>query len=348
LQKDIASELAKVNAQLNNAKPGSEEQYCMLYAKNELLDLYNNAPLSPPMPKAKVIEKKIIIKENIAEQNQPMGPNPLRNNEELPVIQREIQRTENTVYYKPDSTNFLNKTDYENLRKEIQKLRSDVATYRELAAKSQTTQTPVIIKRPLFGRKAKQTSNDEEAMQLAIAKLRKDLKPTIIRDTIVIEKIVEKPVIQYVDKVIEKVVERPTIQYIDKVVDRPVEKIVEKTVTKVEQLLSLPPDVILFDVAKSNIKAQYNTRLNYYATQLKKFDDLQVTLNGYTDNSGNALANQKLSEARAKAVKQFLISKGVKESQININFAGAADPIADNATASNKSQNRRVEISFNK
>jgi outer membrane protein OmpA-like peptidoglycan-associated protein len=350
------AELANVNAKLINTKPGSDTERCLLWEKNQLLDLPNVKGRPIAKGKRMIIEKEIRTyiydstrKEMVMKTSKDfdfIGPKQMEANN-LPV-----QRVESTVYYKPDSNSYMNKADYQNLRIEIDKLRGDVAKYREMAAKSDSNQTPIIVKRPLFGRRQKQDASNEEAMQIAIAKLRKELKPTIIRDTIVIEKVVEKPVIQYVDKVVEKVIERPTIQYVDKVVEKPVdrvvEKVVEKTVTKVEQLLSLPPDVILFDVGKSIVKAQYNTRLSYYATQLKKFPELNVTLNGYTDNSGNAAANQRLSEARAKAVKAFLMSKGVAENQISFNYAGADNPIADNGSAASKSQNRRVEISFNK
>ncbi len=347
ISKNANDEITNINTALATAQKNSELEACLLWQKNELLSLQM---ADAPMPKkemAKIIfKKKIIVKED-AEQNAWVGPK----QENIQTI-----KTENTVYYKPDSSAYMNRGDYTILKTEMDKLRKEVLMYREQMAKQQSAVAPVIIKRPLFGSRKKQDATNEEAFTLAIAKLRKEIQPTIIRDTIIkeriiekpviqyVDKIVEKPVIKYVDKIVEKNIDRPVVQYVDKIVEKQVEKIV----TKSEQLLSLPPDVILFDVGKSLIRQQYYSRLNYYATQLSKFPELGVTLSGYTDNTGNAASNQRLSEVRAAAVKAYLIKKGVAASKISTNFDGANNPVAANSGANNKQQNRRVEINFNK
>jgi outer membrane protein OmpA-like peptidoglycan-associated protein/roadblock/LC7 domain-containing protein len=281
INSNIDKEIALINSQMLTSKAGTEEYNCLLWKKNELLDLkLEGKQIRLASPKKEIFITKI---------------------EEVEIKKPEVTKVSNGT--NPDYTRLLN---------EIEALRKEKAT---------------VIR---------------------------------VRDTVIIERVVEKPSIQYVDKerIVEKIVDRPVDRVVEKIVDRPVDRViekiidrpvtVEKTVTKIEQLLSLPPDVVLFDIGKSNVKAQYFTRLTYYATQLKKFSELQVTLNGYTDNSGNAASNQRLSEARAKSVKTYLMSKGVKENQIVFNFAGADNPIAENNTAATKSQNRRVEISFNK
>jgi outer membrane protein OmpA-like peptidoglycan-associated protein len=73
-------------------------------------------------------------------------------------------------------------------------------------------------------------------------------------------------------------------------------------------------------------------------------EGLKVGVYGHTDNTGNADANQKLSEARANAVKSYLISKGLREDRIEAKGFGPTQPIADNKTADGKAQNRRVQI----
>ena len=69
-----------------------------------------------------------------------------------------------------------------------------------------------------------------------------------------------------------------------------------------------------------------------------------VQVNGYTDNTGNDAINNPLSIRRANAVADFLKVQGVAASRIVANGYGSANPIASNATAAGREQNRRVEI----
>ena len=73
-------------------------------------------------------------------------------------------------------------------------------------------------------------------------------------------------------------------------------------------------------------------------------EGLKLGVYGHTDNVGVASANQVLSENRAKAVRQYLIGKGLAAKRIESNGFGADKPIADNGTAEGKAKNRRVEI----
>jgi len=77
-------------------------------------------------------------------------------------------------------------------------------------------------------------------------------------------------------------------------------------------------------------------------------------VNGYTDNAPigpelqrqGVTSNQELSQKRADAVMQFLISQGVDSSLISAHGYGDADPVASNDTASGRAQNRRVELTL--
>ncbi len=78
-----------------------------------------------------------------------------------------------------------------------------------------------------------------------------------------------------------------------------------------------------------------------FATQ---YPDADLAITGFTDNRGSAKMNQGLSERRAESVKAYLVGKGVAASRIAAKGEGEANPVADNATAAGRTQNRRVEI----
>jgi chemotaxis protein MotB len=90
------------------------------------------------------------------------------------------------------------------------------------------------------------------------------------------------------------------------------------------------------------------------APRLAPFQQSKIVVNGYTDNApvGRALqrqgvtSNEVLSQKRAEAVMQYLISQGVKPEFISARGVGEADPIASNATAQGRAQNRRVEVTL--
>jgi chemotaxis protein MotB len=88
--------------------------------------------------------------------------------------------------------------------------------------------------------------------------------------------------------------------------------------------------------------------------QLAPFQQAKLVVNGYTDNApiGRALqrqgvtSNEELSQKRAEAVMAYLTAHGVKPDMIAAQGHGEADPIASNATAQGRAQNRRVEVTL--
>jgi chemotaxis protein MotB len=90
------------------------------------------------------------------------------------------------------------------------------------------------------------------------------------------------------------------------------------------------------------------------APRLAPFQQSKIVVNGYTDNApvGRALqqqgvtSNEVLSQKRAEAVMQYLISQGVKPDFISARGFGEADPIAPNKTAQGRAKNRRVELTL--
>ncbi len=102
---------------------------------------------------------------------------------------------------------------------------------------------------------------------------------------------------------------------------------------------------ILFDSGKSNLKAGSQTVLDELGAALKENSSINVLIIGHTDSDGDESANQKLSEDRAKSVKDYLVSKyGIKSSQLITSGKGEAEPVASNNSADGKKQNRRVEF----
>ena len=106
------------------------------------------------------------------------------------------------------------------------------------------------------------------------------------------------------------------------------------------------PGNITFDTNKSTIKPNFYTTLNKVAQTLTEDNKSAILVTGYTDSTGNDSINIPLSQARAQAVANYLAGQGVPRNRINAQGLGASNPIASNATAEGREQNRRVEISI--
>jgi outer membrane protein OmpA-like peptidoglycan-associated protein len=101
---------------------------------------------------------------------------------------------------------------------------------------------------------------------------------------------------------------------------------------------------VLFDTGKYTIKQSTQVSLAKVATILELYPGLKVQVEGYTDSVGGDAYNQKLSENRANAVHDFLVSNGVPAANVTAAGYGKADPVADNSTAAGRAQNRRVNL----
>jgi outer membrane protein OmpA-like peptidoglycan-associated protein len=101
---------------------------------------------------------------------------------------------------------------------------------------------------------------------------------------------------------------------------------------------------VLFDTGKYTLKPGTQVSLAKVAGILEAYPGLKVQVEGYTDSVGSDEYNQKLSENRAGAVKDFLVSQGVSANNITSQGFGKADPVADNSTAAGRAQNRRVNL----
>ena len=105
---------------------------------------------------------------------------------------------------------------------------------------------------------------------------------------------------------------------------------------------------INFDHDSSVIKDSYNTRLAEFATVMKSNSKLKATIGAHTDSDGTDAYNQKLSEKRAVSTVNALKTLGVDAARIKAVGYGESKPVATNATAEGKAQNRRVEAIMEK
>ena len=103
-------------------------------------------------------------------------------------------------------------------------------------------------------------------------------------------------------------------------------------------------DNLTFVTNSDVIKPESFASLDKVADFLSKNTNFRLDLVGYTDNVGSDEYNQKLSERRANAVKDYLVKKGIAETLITAVGKGETNPIADNSTAEGKEKNRRVEF----
>ncbi|MFD2872806.1 OmpA family protein [Mucilaginibacter ximonensis] len=101
---------------------------------------------------------------------------------------------------------------------------------------------------------------------------------------------------------------------------------------------------ILFDVDKTDLKAAARSNLDKLAASLQNNPQTNITIIGHTDTTGTADHNMDLSIRRAQAVKSYLTADNVSGSRLTTMGKGSTEPIASNATASGRAQNRRVEI----
>jgi outer membrane protein OmpA-like peptidoglycan-associated protein len=101
---------------------------------------------------------------------------------------------------------------------------------------------------------------------------------------------------------------------------------------------------VSFAPGKTTLKASAKKTLQKIANELKANQSIRVSVEGYTDNVGKAQTNLTLSEKRAQAVRDYLVSLGLPPDRITAAGKGEADPVASNKTVSGRSANRRVEL----
>ena len=101
---------------------------------------------------------------------------------------------------------------------------------------------------------------------------------------------------------------------------------------------------VLFDTGRFTLKPDTKISLAKVSGILQSYPGLKLQVEGYTDSVGSAEFNQKLSENRAGAVRDFLVTQGVNADNIVATGYGMSKPVADNGTAQGRALNRRVQL----
>ena len=101
-----------------------------------------------------------------------------------------------------------------------------------------------------------------------------------------------------------------------------------------------------FDNGKATLQDSSFKVLDELVAYLVRKDDEKIEIGGHTDNVGSAASNQKLSEDRAKVVRDYLISKGIDGARLTFKGYGMTKPISDNKTAAGRAENRRTEVTI--
>ena len=112
-----------------------------------------------------------------------------------------------------------------------------------------------------------------------------------------------------------------------------------------EIVLNMPGN-ITFETNAAAISAEFYPVLDSVATVVNEYEKTLVEVVGHTDSTGSDAINQPLSEQRADSVAAYLASRGLLPQRIATAGLGSRQPVASNATAEGRAQNRRVEITL--
>lgn len=104
------------------------------------------------------------------------------------------------------------------------------------------------------------------------------------------------------------------------------------------------PEAITFATGSAQLQPRFMQVLDQLAQSVRQYPNTLIRIEGHADATGNAQFNQTLSENRAHAVASYLMQHGVDPKRIEAVGFGSTRPIASNATAEGRAQNRRVEI----
>ena len=103
-------------------------------------------------------------------------------------------------------------------------------------------------------------------------------------------------------------------------------------------------DRLRFNTNSATLSTDSQEQLGNIAAILKAYPNLRVKIGGYTDNTGDAGANLRLSQLRAESVRQQLASSGIAAERLEAEGYGDQHPVADNSTEEGRARNRRIAM----
>jgi outer membrane protein OmpA-like peptidoglycan-associated protein len=101
---------------------------------------------------------------------------------------------------------------------------------------------------------------------------------------------------------------------------------------------------LMFKINSAEISDSYKKDLSSAAEVFNKYPETNIVIEGHTDDTGTEEVNMGVSEKRAVAVKDFLLSKGVSGSRLSSHWYGETQPKYPNDSEANRQKNRRVEL----
>jgi OOP family OmpA-OmpF porin len=126
-------------------------------------------------------------------------------------------------------------------------------------------------------------------------------------------------------------------------------EVVKEVTPEVLNDIKVQAKSIYFNSGKATFKsADVTAKVDAISSIIKEYPNAKFTVEGHTDSDGSDAANLKLSQERADVVKNALIERGIKESNITATGYGESKPVASNKTAAGKAKNRRTEVVLQK
>lgn len=122
------------------------------------------------------------------------------------------------------------------------------------------------------------------------------------------------------------------------------EQVVNLAASETDRGLVMTLGDVLFDAGRTELKASANRTILKLVQFLQINPRRNIRIEGYTDNRGVSAENLELSRARAQAVADVLVDLGIDARRMQVKGYGEAHPLAENASAKGRAQNRRVEI----
>jgi OOP family OmpA-OmpF porin len=107
---------------------------------------------------------------------------------------------------------------------------------------------------------------------------------------------------------------------------------------------ALADRIIEFESGKAELADSGKAILDQMSVALLRLKDKKVEVIGHTDNAGSRAGNLSLSQARAEAVKAYVVGRGVRAEMISVSGEGPDRPVADNRTPEGRARNRRIEF----